>query len=57
MNLRKYFVVFLKEAIDNLRDRRTLLTVLVFGPLFGPLFYTVMMSTVINRQIADLDQS
>ena len=57
MNLRKYFVVFLKEAIDNLRDRRTLLTVLVFGPLFGPLFYTVIMSTVINRQIADLDQS
>ncbi|HEY3644397.1 MAG TPA: ABC transporter permease [Gammaproteobacteria bacterium] len=56
MNLRKYFAVFYKEAIDNLRDRRTLLTVLVFGPLFGPLFYTVMMSTVINRQVADLDQ-
>jgi len=54
---RKYFAVFFKEAIDNLRDRRTLLTVLVFGPLFGPLFYTVMMSTVINRQVADLDQS
>ncbi|HEX2668273.1 MAG TPA: ABC transporter permease [Gammaproteobacteria bacterium] len=57
MNLRKYFTVFYKEAVDNLRDRRTLLTVLVFGPLFGPLFYTVMMSTVINRQVADLDQS
>jgi len=56
VNLRKYFAVFYKEAIDNLRDRRTLLTVLVFGPLFGPLFYTVMMSTVINRQVADLDQ-
>lgn len=57
MSLRKYFVVFFKEALDNLRDRRTLLTVLVFGPLFGPLFYTVMMGTVINRQVADLDQS
>ena len=56
MNLRKYLAVFHKEAIDNLRDRRTQLTVLVFGPLFGPLFYTVMMSTVINRQVADLDQ-
>ena len=55
MNLRKYFAVFFKEAVDNLRDRRTLMTVLVFGPLFGPLFYTVMMSTVINRQVADLD--
>ncbi|HEY1991495.1 MAG TPA: ABC transporter permease [Gammaproteobacteria bacterium] len=56
MSLRKYFAVFIKEAVDNLRDRRTLLTVLVFGPLFGPLFYTVMMGTVINRQVADLDQ-
>jgi sodium transport system permease protein len=56
MNLRRYCVVFYKEAVDNLRDRRTLLTVLVFGPLFGPLFYTVMMGTVINRQVADLDQ-
>ena len=56
MNMRKYLAVFVKEAVDNLRDRRTLLTVLVFGPLFGPLFYTVMMGTVINRQVADLDQ-
>jgi sodium transport system permease protein len=55
--MRKYFAVFFKEAVDNLRDRRTLLTVLVFGPLFGPLFYTVMMQTVINRQVADLDRS
>ncbi|HEX4300067.1 MAG TPA: ABC transporter permease [Gammaproteobacteria bacterium] len=55
--MRKYFTVFFKEVVDNLRDRRTLLTVLVFGPLFGPLFYTVMMGTVINRQVADLDQS
>ena len=53
--MRKYLTVFYKEAMDNLRDRRTLMTVLVFGPLFGPLFYTVMMSTVINRQVADLD--
>src|SRR5690349_14113374 len=56
MSMRKYFAVFFKEAVDNLRDRRTLLTVLVFGPLFGPLFYTVLMGTVINRQVADLDQ-
>jgi sodium transport system permease protein len=55
--MRKFLAVFIKEAVDNLRDRRTLLTVLVFGPLFGPLFYTVMMGTVINRQVADLDQS
>jgi sodium transport system permease protein len=55
--MRKYLAVFYKEAVDNLRDRRTLLTVLVFGPLFGPFFYLMMMNTVINRQVADLDQS
>ena len=56
MNMRKYLAVFFKEAVDNLRDRRTLLTVLVFGPLFGPLLYTLMMGTIINRQVADMDQ-
>lgn len=54
--MKQLITVFWKEVLDNLRDRRTLLTVLVFGPLFGPLFYTAIMSTVINKQIADLDQ-
>ena len=50
----KFLAVFHKEAVDNIRDRRTLFTVLVFGPLFGPLFYTLIMHTAINRQVADL---
>lgn len=54
--MRKFFTVALKESVDNLRDRRTLFTVLVFGPLFGPLFYTVMMHAIIDRQVADLDR-
>lgn len=29
--------VFAKEFIENLRDRRTLISALIFGPLFGPL--------------------
>lgn len=54
--MRKFLTVFLKEAVDNLRDRRTLFTVLVFGPLFGPLFYILMMNTMINREVADYYQ-
>ncbi|HET7650865.1 MAG TPA: ABC transporter permease [Gammaproteobacteria bacterium] len=54
--IRTFVTVMLKEIVDNLRDRRTLLTVLVFGPLFGPVFYTAMMNTVINKRVADLDQ-
>ncbi|MGA9853128.1 MAG: ABC transporter permease [Gammaproteobacteria bacterium] len=54
--MRKLWTVFRKEVIDNLRDRRTLLTVLVFGPLFGPIFYVGMMNVMANKQLANLNQ-
>ena len=54
--MRKLWVVFRKEVVDNLRDRRTLLTVLVFGPLFGPIFYVVIMNMVVRQQLANLNQ-
>ena len=36
MNLRGIWAVFRKEFRENLRDRRTLLSALVFGPILGP---------------------
>lgn len=33
--------VFRKEVKDNLRDRRTLLSALLMGPLFGPILFAV----------------
>ncbi|HVC37818.1 MAG TPA: ABC transporter permease, partial [Gammaproteobacteria bacterium] len=54
--MRKLWSVFRKEVIDNLRDRRTLLTVLVFGPLFGPILYVGMMNVMTNKQLANLNQ-
>ena len=54
--MRALGAVFRKECVDNLRDRRTLLTVLVLGPLLGPMLYTGMMGVSINRHIADQDQ-
>ena len=35
--------VWLKEVKDNLRDRRVVLSTLVFGPLFGPVLLVVML--------------
>ena len=32
-----WFVVFRKEVLESLRDRRTLLSALVMAPLLGPL--------------------
>ena len=54
--MRKFWIVFIKEVIDNLRDRRTLLTVLVFGPLFGPILYVGMMNIMTNKQLANLNE-
>ncbi|HEX6549587.1 MAG TPA: ABC transporter permease [Gammaproteobacteria bacterium] len=54
--MRQLWSVLRKEVVDNLRDRRTLLTVLVFGPLFGPVFYTVMMNAIVNQQISNRDK-
>lgn len=36
--------VFLKEVRENLRDRRTLISALIFGPLFGPLLVASALS-------------
>ncbi|MGH8279437.1 MAG: ABC transporter permease [Gammaproteobacteria bacterium] len=54
---RQLWTVFRKEVLDNLRDRRTLLTVLVFGPLFGPIFFVSIMNITINQQIASSNQA
>ncbi len=35
--------VWFKEVMDNFRDRRVILSTLVFGPLFGPVFLVLMI--------------
>jgi sodium transport system permease protein len=41
--------VFRKEFRENLRDRRTLISALIFGPLFGPLLFGAALSLSIER--------
>ena len=50
-------VVFNKEVIDNFRDRRTLFSALVFGPLFGPALFAVIITVMLNEAIDKLDKS
>jgi sodium transport system permease protein len=47
--------VFRKEFRENLRDRRTLVSALVFGPLFGPLLFWAALSLSIERGAAEAD--
>ena len=54
--MRPLFTVFLKEFLENLRDRRTLLSALLFGPLFGPLMFGAMVSRMLNQSVVESDE-
>ncbi len=44
-------IVFVKEVVENLRDRKTVINALVMGPLLGPIFFAFMMGFIINKQL------
>lgn len=50
------FTVFFKEFLDNLRDRRTLISALLFGPLFGPLMFGFMVSRMLEQSVIESDE-
>jgi sodium transport system permease protein len=54
--MRAIFTVFAKEFRENLRDRRTLFTALIFGPLFSPLLFAAILMLTIQRGDARNDQ-
>jgi sodium transport system permease protein len=54
--VRALFTVFLKEFRENLRDRRTLFSALLFGPLFGPILFGVMVSRMLNQSVLESDE-
>jgi sodium transport system permease protein len=43
--------VFLKEILDNVRDRRTLASALLMGPIFGPILFSFVINLSIERSI------
>lgn len=51
------FTVFCKEVVENLRDRRTLLSALLFGPLFGPLLFGAMVSRMLDQSVLESDEA
>jgi sodium transport system permease protein len=54
--MRALFTVFAKEFLENLRDRRTLFSALLFGPLFGPLLFGAMVSRMLNQSVLESDE-
>ena len=49
-------VVFRKELVDSLRERRAMVSALVFGPLFGPALFVLLTSYAVNLQIDEAEQ-
>lgn len=49
--------VFLKEIIDNLRDRRSLASALIMGPVFGPVLFAFVINLSIERSIESAEQT
>ena len=54
--MRALLTVFLKEFRENLRDRRTLISALLFGPLFGPILFGAMVSRMLNQSVVESDE-
>ena len=54
--MRLLTAVWAKEVIDNVRDRRTLLSSLIFGPLFGPILFVFMINVMLDEATADVDE-
>jgi sodium transport system permease protein len=44
-----------KEILETLRERRTLLSLLL-GPLFGPILFTVIINLTVSRNLTSLDE-
>lgn len=44
-----WWTVFRKEVTENLRDRRTVINSLVYGPLFGPVLFVVLIGFIIGQ--------
>lgn len=48
--------VFLKEVVENLRDRKTVTNALVMGPLLGPVLFAFMMGFMISKQLDNAEK-
>jgi sodium transport system permease protein len=55
--MRGIWAVFRKEFRENLRDRRTLLSALVFGPVLGPVLVAAVMQFSISQGETKLDEN
>ncbi|MCX7545929.1 ABC transporter permease [Marinicella gelatinilytica] len=57
MNFRAFKTVFFKEVLENARDKRTVMSSIVMGALFGPILLVIIINTTINMQQDKAEQA
>ena len=55
--MRTMFTVFRKEVLDNFRDRRTLASALIMGPIFGPVLFAFVINLSVERSLEDVEST
>jgi len=55
-SLRVIWTVLCKEVLENLRDRRTMLSAFLFVPLMGPLLFAGMTAFMVDRAAGEADE-
>jgi sodium transport system permease protein len=55
--MRTLGIVFRKEVLDNFRDRRTLLSALLLGPLFGPVIFAFAINLSLKQSLSDASET
>lgn len=55
--MRTTLTVFLKEVLDNFRDRRTLISALLMGPLFGPILFAFVINLSLDRTLSNIEST
>ena len=51
------WTVMRKEVIDNFRDRRTLLSALIMGPVFGPILFAFVINLALKQSLTDVSEA
>jgi len=51
-----WWIVFVKEVRENLRDRRALTMSLLYGPLLGPILFVAITSFAIGKQLDEAEK-
>jgi len=54
--MKTIMTVFKKEVVDNFRDRRTLMSALLMGPLFGPILFAFVINLSVKQSLSNADE-